>query len=203
MVETARLRLQSPTRRDHLIIAATASDPEAQRWLGWTPRNIVAEEDRERYLTLPPGTDGTTWPAGWLHLIAIDKESGWAAGAAVVQLAEPVEIGGHLAPRFRGRGLGTELFAAVTEYAHQHLGFGVVKAGAEPENLSSRRALGAAGFTRTSGPDTHTLPDGRMIPTVWFRHESAEPGLCAAGKSTLRRARQAAPVQTPVLSGPP
>ena len=169
-----------------MIIAAAASDPEAQRWLGWTTRTILPEKDREHALTLPPGMDRTTWPAGWLHLIAIDKESGWAAGGAVVQLTKLAEIGGHLAPRFRGRGLGTELFAAVTEYAHQHLGFGVVKAGAETENLSSRRALGAAGFTRTSGPDTHTLPDGRMIPTVWFRHESAEPGLCAAGKTTLR-----------------
>lgn len=190
-METARLRLQSPTQRDRAIMAATASDPEAQRWLGWVSAGIVPERDRERVLAMRPGKGDMTRPSHWMNLIAIDKDSGLAAGGASVQLTVTIEVGAHLAPRFRGHGLGTELFAGIAEFAHQHLGLPIVVAGAEPDNAPSRRALLAAGFTPIPGPDTHIQPDGRAIPSVWLKHESAETRLCAAGKVTVRWARKA------------
>lgn len=192
MLETARLLLRSPGEHDQTVISASGSDPAAQRWLGWAPDTVMDEKDRERILARRPGQGPLTRPAGWLSLLAIDKESGLAAGYALVHPAEPVQGGAHLAPRFRGRGYGTELFTAATEFAHQHLGFPAVVAGTAADNLASRRALRAAGYTQASGPATHVLPDGRVVGVTWARHESAEPALCPAGKATLRWARQAA-----------
>ncbi|MEV4671301.1 GNAT family protein [Actinomadura sp. NPDC049382] len=51
------------------------------------------------------------------------------------------DIGGHLAPDYRGRGLGAELFTAGLALAHRHLGYREVRAGAEPENIASVRSL--------------------------------------------------------------
>jgi RimJ/RimL family protein N-acetyltransferase len=88
------------------------------------------------------------------------------------------EIGGWLAPEFRGRGLGAVLFAAAAEFQHRHLGFATVMAGAEPSNKASIRALTAAGFVPMPGPETHTLPNGREIESSWFRHDSDQPARC-------------------------
>ncbi|MFD8045510.1 GNAT family N-acetyltransferase [Streptomyces chartreusis] len=81
------------------------------------------------------------------------------------------EIGGNLAPDHRGQGLGTELFLAGAEFAHGHAGLPTVRAGTATENLACRRALESAGFVPAPGPASHTLPDGRQLDTVWYRHE--------------------------------
>lgn len=188
MIETPRLLLRSPTQRDRAIMVATGSDAAAQRWLGWTPGEAVAEEHREDLLARRPGTGPMTGPSAWLDLIVIDKASGMAAGGASVELEEIPEIGGHLAPSFRRRGLGAELFAGVTEFAHQHLGIRAVRAGAESGNTGSIKSLQAAGFTPADGSLTHTLPDGRLILTFWFKHEVQRPGMCRCGEMTLREA---------------
>lgn len=188
MLETARLVLRSPAEHDEKIISASGSDSAAQQWLGWAPDAIMPAEHRDRLLARPPAQGAVTQASGWMALIAIDKDSGLFAGYAIVYLAEQVQGGGHLAPRFRGLGYGTELFAAATEFAHHHLGFGSVTVGTATDNLASRRALRAAGYTPVSGPGTHVLPDRRVVPVVWARHESAEPARCAAGKATVRAA---------------
>ena len=88
------------------------------------------------------------------------------------------EIGGWLAPQFRDRGLGTELFRAGLIFAHDHLGIQQISAGAEDTNVACRRALSAAGFISTDGPVTHVLPDGRTTSACWYRHDSAKNRRC-------------------------
>ncbi|MER7543636.1 GNAT family N-acetyltransferase [Actinomadura sp.] len=185
VVLTPRLRLRSPTAADLRVAAATGSDPAAQRWLGWEPAVLVPEDERARLLSAPPGRGRTRLglPRRCVatSLLAIDPERGLAAGTVTLTplSREVCELGGHLAPAYRGRGLGAELFAAGAALAHRHLGFTVVRAGAEPANAASVRSLWRAGFDPAPGPETYRLPDGRTIPAVWFASTEPDPRWCA------------------------
>jgi RimJ/RimL family protein N-acetyltransferase len=174
VLHTPALRLQTPTVPDFAIIFAAASDPQAQRWLGWT--DVMPEPDLEPLLARPVG-QGSALLRTPPCLAAIDPADGRVAGAIEVD-PDTGEVGGWLAPRLRGHGLGAGLFAGAAEFAHQHLGIPTVTAGTESSNAACIAALASAGFTPAVGPDTHTLPDGRVIPSRWFRHESAQPTIC-------------------------
>ncbi|MCO5992576.1 GNAT family N-acetyltransferase [Actinoallomurus rhizosphaericola] len=186
MLSTPRLFLQTATLLDLNIAAAAASDPEAQRWLGWPPGGVILEDHRDRLLARRPG-QGRPFrgPDDDVELVAIDRQSGLLAGSIGVRGAEggEWEVGGYLAPRFRHQGLGTELFAGAAAFAHEHLGLAVVHAGAEVSNSASIGALLSAGFVPMAGPEHHELPDGRVIPSRWFRHESDRPATCAIAGS--------------------
>jgi RimJ/RimL family protein N-acetyltransferase len=175
------LRLQTPMKRDVRIMYASASDPQAQRWLGWTGPAVIPQWDLEHQLVRTAGR-GRAFPRvpgpRW-YLVAIDPAAGRVAGAFAVD-GDAGEVGGWLAPRYRGRGLGSGLFAGAAEFAHQHLGIPSVTAVTEISNAACIAALASAGFIATAGPDTQTLPDGRVVPVRWFRHESAYPTVCEA-----------------------
>jgi RimJ/RimL family protein N-acetyltransferase len=51
-------------------------------------------------------------------------------------MAAAGEIGGWLAPWYRGYGLGASLFAGAAEFAHYHLGIARVTAGTETVNFA-------------------------------------------------------------------
>lgn len=175
---TDRLLLSHPaTEKGVLIASAGASDSVAQWWLGWPPEHHVSEEDRAVLLAQQPGR-GAPWtsPDVWL-LIAMDRASGRIAGA--VSLTKQLyEIGGWLAPAFRTRGLGQELFQGAATFAHHHLGIATVRAGTEMTNRACAGALTSAGFIATTGPAHHRLPNGRVIFAQWFRHDSEQPSTC-------------------------
>lgn len=111
------------------------------------------------------------WP------LAVDRGSGLAAGGAALHVGS-LEVGGWLAPEFRGHGLGAELFAAIAQFGHDHLGITTARAGTEPANVACVAALLAARFEPTQGPQTHHLPDGRAVPACWFRHDTGQPARC-------------------------
>ncbi|NEA24175.1 GNAT family N-acetyltransferase [Actinomadura bangladeshensis] len=187
VIRTPGLVFRTATWSDQRRIAATGSDPQAQRWLGWGPESVLGEDERERLLAAPAGRGrgrfGLPSPRVETRLIAIDPERGTTAGAVSLSpLSDEVcEMGGHLAPAYRGRGLGAELFTAGLALAHRHLHFGEVRAGAEPENLASVHSLWRAGLDPTLGPDTHRLSDGRVIPSVWFANVEPNPTWCPSG----------------------
>jgi RimJ/RimL family protein N-acetyltransferase len=176
------LLLQSPTIRDSAIARAAASDPEAQRWLEWPDKFIVPASKRERWLSrrpclgplLPSSADPDS-----INLVAIDPKAGRIAGMVSMRWTDR-DIGGYLAPAYRGRGLGTVLFAGATQLAHDHLGIQTVWAGAHPANAASIGALIAAGFVPVAGPRTHIQPNGRVIPARWFGHARKQLTHCAA-----------------------
>lgn len=179
---TPRVRLQTPMLRDLQAVYAGASDPEAQRWLEWPEDSLMPAGQRGQLLKAWPGGGGPVPPGvdpGVTSLVAIDPVAGRLAGLVSAN-HETGEIGGWLVPEYRGRGLGTVLFAAGLELAHRHLGMDVVRAGAHPDNAASIGALTAAGFTLVEGPATHVQPNGRVIPTHWFGHECREPVYCGA-----------------------
>lgn len=179
MLHTPTLRLQTPAMFDQNIMLASGSDSQAQRWLGWPDRVVVPERKRERLLGMSAGKGPALSPTSELRfsLAAIDPGDGRLAGVVAID-PDTREVGGWLAPRFRGRGLGVVLFGGVAEFAHHHLGIPVVTAGAEPGNAACIGALSSAGFTATAGPDTHIQANGQVIPATWFRHESVQPTKC-------------------------
>ncbi|MFF5147794.1 GNAT family N-acetyltransferase [Streptomyces sp. NPDC013157] len=194
-LRTERLLLYSPeTMLDLLAAAAAASDPQAQRWLGWGVRDLVGPRHRKDLLRLRPGdTDALRAsemavrllampyeprPGGGEILIGVRLDDGRYAGSTGLDPATG-EVGGWLAPHARGLGLGTELFRAAVLLGHAHLGLQTLRAGYEPANRASGRALANAGFVAAVGPPRHTLPDGREIEARWLRHTSTVPlGRC-------------------------
>jgi RimJ/RimL family protein N-acetyltransferase len=179
VVDTPRLRLQTPTLQDLKMMVAAASDAQAQRWLGWLPEHTIREPYRERLLTRKPGR-GLSFRSrneGSLYLVAVDKARERLAGA-IGYNGDRGEVGGWLTPSYRSRGFGTELFTGAAFFVHHHLGERSVRAGTETTNSAAASALRSAGFHPTTGPGTYVLPDGRAIPSQWFRHDTDRPGLC-------------------------
>jgi RimJ/RimL family protein N-acetyltransferase len=179
VLRTENLRLQIPTRRDLQIMVAAASDPQAQRWLGWRADEVVADNDREWLLRLRAGEGSAVRRArdGHWTLAAVEWATDRVAGAVGCE-ADGRGIGGWLAPQFRGRGLGRELFAGAAQFAHHHLGLASVQAGTEVSNAACIAALMSAGYAPDAGPVTHQLPDGRTVPTRWLRHDADHPTRC-------------------------
>lgn len=174
-LDLPRLRLQTPTLRDLKMAIAAGSDPQAQRWLGFPARYLVPERQRNRMLAKHPGRGKPLCDTS--ALIAIDRVSGMFAGVIEVE-TDTGMCGGWLAPRFRSRGLGKELFTGGAYFVHHLLGIATVRAGAETTNAASIGALRSAGFVPMSGPDVHHLPDGRTVPSRWFRHDTDPPPKC-------------------------
>ncbi|QKW39272.1 GNAT family N-acetyltransferase [Actinomadura sp. NAK00032] len=183
-IVTPRLFFRTATCSDARRIAATAGDAAAQRWLGWTPGMLLPEEERAALLAAPAGRGrgrfGLPSPRLGLGMIAIDPDRGTPAGSFTLTplSGDSCELGGHLAPDYRGRGLGAELFTAGLALAHRHLGYREVRAGAEPENIASVRSLWRAGLDPAPGPETYRLSDGRVIPSRWFANTEPNPTRC-------------------------
>ncbi|WP_424923419.1 GNAT family N-acetyltransferase [Actinocrispum wychmicini] len=176
---TKQLILRHPTADDATIAVTGASDDAAQRWLGWLPRDIVREQHRAAYLAQRPGQGSRRWsnsPGQWL-LVAIHHASDRIAGGVVLDKVRH-EVGGWLAPAFRARGLGRELFEGAAIFAHHHLGVATVRAGTEVANTACVGALTSAGFIEDTGPDHHQLPNGRTVSARWFRHDAEYPTTC-------------------------
>jgi len=178
VVVTEHLRLHSPSRSDWLIMAAAASDAGAQRWLGWPKRKVIEASRRDSLLARRPGQGRMqpTWRGRQWFLVAVDRSSGMVAGGIGSDQAD--EVGGWLAPAYRGHRLGRELFSGAAHFAHYHFGEANVFAGTEPANVACVNALLAAGFVPTKGPELHHLPDGRRVPARWFVHQADNPTRC-------------------------
>jgi ribosomal-protein-alanine N-acetyltransferase len=73
------------------------------------------------------------------------------------------ELGVHLRPRYRGRGLAEEAASVVMEYAFRKLGASALFAGHHPDNEASRRLLDNLGFQFT-----HM----QLFPATGVRHRS-------------------------------
>jgi len=161
-------------------VLAAASDPHAQRWLGWTDKAVTRARrwQEQGFLDVSPGRGAKRHPKGEDWLLAAVDPLGERLVGGVSFHKKTGEIGGWLAPQFRGRGLGADLFAGVAEFAHQHLGVPSVIAGTETSNAACIGALSTAGFLPMDGPEKHVLADGRVIPSRWFRHESSSPSYC-------------------------
>jgi RimJ/RimL family protein N-acetyltransferase len=81
---------------------------------------------------------------------------------------DAVFLGGVVVRSLRGRGIGSRMFMLGADFAHDELGAQKVAAGCPSGHAASRGALLKAGFHQVDGPDEHTLPNGRVVPSLWF-----------------------------------
>lgn len=156
---------------------AAGSDPEAQRWLGWSaahppavPPGPVELPLRRRHGILRPQPNQ-------LFFAGIDRQSLHLVAAITLYQGTSgrLEIGGSVTAGHRGKGFGTEALTAACDLVHHHFGIPAVAAGCETTNTASIAWLRASGFARVDGPPTHRLPDGREIPSLWWVHVSPRP----------------------------
>lgn len=185
---TGNLLLRTLMSCELSLATAGASDSGAQRWLGWRPDQIVPPYERKRLLAKRARHLGAVWRqsavASPTEMLAIDPVGRRYAGLVSID-PEKHEMGGWLAPDYRGRGLGAELFAAGAWFGHRHLGLSDIWAGIEPANVASGGALRSAGFRLVEGPPTHTLPDRRIVPAAWFHHGDSSALACEEAVSDL------------------
>lgn len=186
---TRHLLFYTPvTKLDALAAFVAGADPDAQRWQGNQMDQVVPDADTRQAL-LRMGPAGATprrffrsnpelaepfeaSPGIHEFVVCVRSDTGRYAGCLELD-HDRGEIGGNLAPDHRGQGLGAELFLAGAELAHSHAGLPTARAGTATANLACRRALERAGFVPAPGPARHTLPDGRELDSVWYRHEGA------------------------------
>lgn len=195
---TERLLFRTPTEWEMAAAQAAASDAAAQRWIGWAPEAIVPKSDRAKFLSVVPGTGpDRDWPDS-ACLLAIHRKANRCAGMVTISRdpGQWPELGGWLAPAFRGKGLGAELFRAGLLLSHGHLGLSRIRAAAEVANMGSRRALRAAGFEIVDGPAAYPLQNGRVMSPCWYEHEMLDVRKCA-GPMPMSLVRDVRPVSRP------
>ncbi len=99
-------------------------------------------------------------PPGWLV-----RWSGRVIGdcgiRAPVDDAGCVEIGYGLAAPYWGRGFGTELATAISDWLLAQPTVSTVRASTEPSNTASRRVLEKAGFTLVDSSENLTMYERR------------------------------------------
>jgi len=146
-IETERLYLREFVPKDAALVFALNTDPQVVRFM---PRHAYENENLERathrveismaYYEEHPGLGirptvlkETGETIGWTRLKHLGE-------------TEEIELGYRLLPRFWGRGLCTEISAAVVRYAHEDLGLQQIVGITDPRNLASRRVLEMLGF---------------------------------------------------------
>ncbi|MEV8038391.1 GNAT family N-acetyltransferase [Streptomyces sp. NPDC086182] len=126
-------------------------------------------------------------------LVAVRVDDGRYAGAVGVD-AGTSQIGGWPAPHARGHGLGAELFGAAALLGHAHLGLRTVRAGHEPMNMASARALTKAGFVADDGPATPCRTAVRSKPAgCGIRPRGRSPAAAAPGRQYRARIHRVRP----------
>ena len=145
-IETPRLRLEPlSTELAHAILAGDFSGLTAGR--GW-PHSDTADGLRMALLR--------GHPPGWLILLrgaaehADDIVIGDCGTHGPADADGTIEIGYGLAPRYRGRGFGTEVVTALTRWLLAQPGIRRVRARTHVGNVPSRRILEKAGFRQES-----------------------------------------------------
>ncbi len=135
-----------PLETARLTLAPLSADL-ARRLLSGDPHGLRAAEGWPQEDTM----DGLRMsvrrghPPGWLVL----REGAVIGDCGLHGLPDSrgaVEIGYGLAPGWRGRGLGTELVGAVTEWLLHEPGIRMVRARTLANNQAGRRVLEKAGF---------------------------------------------------------
>lgn len=106
-----------------------------------------------------------------MFFAGIDQQTRQLVAGLTVTSANGVsEIGGAVHRDYRAQGYGHETLTMACHLVHRHFGIERLVAGCEVANTASQRWLAKAGFVRTSGSRTHTLPNGRVIQPMWWEH---------------------------------
>jgi ribosomal-protein-alanine N-acetyltransferase len=157
ILQTARLLLRPLEGSDLEALHSITSGPTVMQFVGDLKPFTLEKTERmirdavDHYRT-----------RGFGEYAVMDKESGSLAGYggfAVLPERTCVEIDYILRPEFWGRGLATELAAALVDHGFQRLRLDTIGASFDPQNHASMRVAAKVGlrYERT-GVDEHGLP---------------------------------------------
>lgn len=160
---TARLEFTVPRRKELLAVWGDLADAEARFRLGWGEDGPWVEQDH---------TDPMVIADEGAEFVGRDPQTGVAVVSVGFGRGDDgfMQVGGLVHPAFRRFGFGREALQVVCAFAHQHFGVVELRAQCETDNEASRRWLAAAGFLPVDGVGSHTLPDGRRMATLRWRH---------------------------------
>jgi RimJ/RimL family protein N-acetyltransferase len=155
---TDRLLLRPARATDMAGLHAIYSDPEAMRYWDCLPHASL-EVTTEFFGNLIATPEART------SYFLIEHEG---AVAGTGGFWRDTEIGYILHPRLWGRGLGTELLEALTDFGFQRCGFQRITAEVDPENARSIRMLKRASFIETGRAENTLLVGDRWVGSVYF-----------------------------------
>ena len=170
-VRTPRLELRLPedAELDQLyeVAAAGIHPPEEMPFaVAWTD-----ELERASFIAYHRDSRASWRPEAWKIDLGVwaDGELVGVQGIGADEFAvkRTIATGSWLGARHQGRGIGTEMRAAVLELAFAHLGAVAVTSGAFDVNLASRRVSEKLGY-RVVGRETLS-PRGTPQPHVLLR----------------------------------
>jgi aminoglycoside 6'-N-acetyltransferase len=162
MIETERLSLR-PFRADDLpAFAAYRSAPEVARYQSWDTTYSMADAERffaeQREVVFGQ-------PGEWVQLAAVDRESGELCGDCAVRVVADrpgtAELGVTLAPAQQGRGLASEMLAAVIARLFGEHGMHRIYAETDDRNAAVHRLFERLGFRC----------EARLVEADWFKDE--------------------------------
>jgi RimJ/RimL family protein N-acetyltransferase len=171
MIETPRLRLRRLLPSDAPDLVALDSDPAVMRYVGSPAGTRTPEETADRVGQRIGADHGLC--GFWL---VEGKDDGAFHGLGLLlpmPEGDEIEVGYRLARRSWGRGIATEVAAALIDHAFRHLALPRLVAVVYPDNRASRRVLDKLGFTH-DGPreykgarvERYTLPAASWRATV-------------------------------------
>lgn len=146
--DTARLRFREVHPDDLSQLFRLQSDPVTMRFIRPPTDDLAVVEERMQqwavYQAANPGLGVWNFEtlengafAGYCVLRAVD----WLPG-------NDLEVGYVIAPELWGRGLATEIAAALCRYGFAHFPVDKLVAFTDPANLASQRVLAKCGFAR-------------------------------------------------------
>ncbi|MBO0867390.1 MAG: GNAT family N-acetyltransferase [Micromonosporaceae bacterium] len=146
------------------LATAALMDDEARYWQGWSPELL------EPYKRILATCDPLMWKKRRIDFVGRDRSTGaLVASLSLYRRDGRYHIGGTVGAQFRRQGYGREALLLVCLMAHRHLGIVELSAGCETTHEASQRWLKSSGFTMLEASGTHTLPNGRVIDSCWWR----------------------------------
>lgn len=148
-----RVVLRRLDAADLAAFQAYRCDEAVGRYQGWTPQT-----DREAQAFLEEMRREVVFPSGaWLQLAVAARDTDELVGDVGICVAADglwAELGFTIAPRFQGRGLGTEAVQAAIGLVFEHASASRVVCITDARNHPSIRLLERAGLHRVATAET-------------------------------------------------
>ena len=145
-LKSARVGFRCWSPEDLPLARELWSDIEVTRFLGGPFSDQEISQKLQREITRMNAHQFQYWP---IHLLSNDEYIG-CCGLRPYRPEDQIhELGFHLRPRYRGRGLAPEAAHAVIRYAFETIGAKALSARHHAENTASKKLLEKLGFRYT------------------------------------------------------
>jgi RimJ/RimL family protein N-acetyltransferase len=163
------IRLEPLSGRHLALLHQLVGDPETQRFTR-VPVPVPPDFPGRWLSAYETGRDDGTR----IGFAVVDDETGEQLGLALAPTIEPeaatAELGYVVAPRARGRGVGTAALGMLTEWALSELGLERLELRISVENGASKRVAERCGYVREGVLRSVYVKDGLREDTeIWSR----------------------------------